>query len=86
MEWENRSVSDIVPSVTGKGKGKAKAAVKTHQQLVLARRGKPELSMNFFFFFLLERLLFFQRELQEWLLASFIPKPPPWDSENLAQI
>lgn len=42
-------MSDIVPSVTGKGK--VKAAVKNHPQLVLATRGKPELSMNFFFLF-----------------------------------
>lgn len=47
----------MVPSVTGKGK--AKAAVKNHQQLVLARRGKPELSMNFFFFFLFARKVAF---------------------------
>lgn len=55
-EWESRSTSDIAPSVTGKGK--TKAAVKNHQQLVLARTGKPELSMNLFFFLFARKVAF----------------------------
>lgn len=77
-------MSDIVPSVTGKGK--AKTAVKNHQQLVLATRGKPELSMNLFFFLFARKVAFLPERVEVWLLASLIPKPSPWDSENLAQI